>query len=85
MISIFFSPWRRMPSSADLRLRVLVGNPALIGLDLPLIALISITRREKVLTYTQKIDTKAKLERLRSIRLIHHDPKATKRNMQGFK
>jgi hypothetical protein len=35
-------------------LRVPVRNPALIGLDLPLTALISIAgRRRKILTYTQ--------------------------------
>jgi hypothetical protein len=45
-------------------LRVPVGNPALLGLDLPLIALIGVAgRRRKNLTYTQinKI-TRAKLE-----------------------
>jgi hypothetical protein len=31
---------------------------------------------------TQEIDIKAKLERLRSARLIHHDSKATKLDMQ---
>jgi hypothetical protein len=41
-------------SSDDLHLRVLVGNPALIGLDLPLTALINVAeRRRKILTYTQ--------------------------------
>jgi hypothetical protein len=38
--------------SDDLHLRVLVGNPALIGLDLPLSTLISVAgRRRKILTY----------------------------------
>jgi hypothetical protein len=38
----------------DLHLRVPVGNPALIGLDLPLTVLIGITeRRRKMLTCTQ--------------------------------
>jgi hypothetical protein len=42
-------------------------------LDLPLVSLIGITgKRKKILTYTQET-TRAKLERLRSIRLIHHD------------
>jgi hypothetical protein len=35
-------------------LRLPIGNPVLIGLDLPLIALIDVTRRRrKILTYTQ--------------------------------
>jgi hypothetical protein len=47
-------PRREWASSDDLHLRVLVGNPALIGLDLPLSFLIGITgRRRKILTYTQ--------------------------------
>jgi hypothetical protein len=33
---------------------VLVGNPALIGLDLPLTALVGITGRRKIYTYTQE-------------------------------
>jgi hypothetical protein len=38
----------------DVHLRVPVGNPALLGLDLPLIALIGVTgRRRKILTCTQ--------------------------------
>jgi hypothetical protein len=41
-------------------MRVLVGNPALIGLDLPPIVLISITGRRKILTYTQKRYNKSK-------------------------
>jgi hypothetical protein len=41
-------------SSDDLHLRVPVGNPALIGLDLPLTALIDVAeRRRKIFTYTQ--------------------------------
>jgi hypothetical protein len=40
-------------SSDNLRLRVPVGNPTRIGLDLPLTALVGITRRRrKILTYT---------------------------------
>jgi hypothetical protein len=60
-------------------LRVLVGNPALHGLDLPLTALVGIAgRRRKILTCTQiNKTTRAKLERLRSARLIRRDPKAT--------
>jgi hypothetical protein len=39
----------------DLHLRVLVGNSALVGLDLPLIALVDVVekRRRKILTCTQ--------------------------------
>jgi hypothetical protein len=44
---------REWVSSDDLHLRVLVGNLALIGLDLSLTALISIAGRRKVLTCTQ--------------------------------
>jgi hypothetical protein len=40
-------------SSDDLHLRVPVGNPALIDLDLQLTALVGIDRRRrKILTYT---------------------------------
>jgi hypothetical protein len=35
----------KMPSSIDLCMRVQVGNPALIGLDRKLIALVDIARR----------------------------------------
>jgi hypothetical protein len=41
-------------SSDDLHLRVSIGNPVLIGLDLPLPSLVGITeRRRKILTCTQ--------------------------------
>jgi hypothetical protein len=40
-------------SSDDLHLQVPVGNPALNGLDLPLIALVGVTGRRKILTCTQ--------------------------------
>jgi hypothetical protein len=56
-----------------------VGNPTLLGLDLPLTALVGVTeRRRKIITCTQinKI-IRAKLKRLRSARLIRRDPKAT--------
>jgi hypothetical protein len=72
-------PRRVWASSDDLHLRVPVGNPALIGLDLPLTALIGITRtRRNVLTCTQ-IHKNNKRKSLSdcSIRLIHHDPEAT--------
>jgi hypothetical protein len=49
-----FYPRREWASSDDLPLWVPVGNPTLIGLDLPLTALIGIARRRrKILTYTQ--------------------------------
>jgi hypothetical protein len=66
-------------SSDDLHLRVPVGNPALLGLDLPLTALVGVAgRRRKILTCTLiNKTTRAKLERLRSARLIRRDPKAT--------
>jgi hypothetical protein len=53
-----------------------VGNPALIGLDLPITAVVGVGGRRR------KILTRAKLERLLTTRLIHLDPKATKLDMQ---
>jgi hypothetical protein len=48
----------------DLHLRVPVGNPILIGLDLPLIVLIGITgRKRKILTSTQ---TKQKPQKIKA-------------------
>jgi hypothetical protein len=61
-------------------MRVPVGNTALIGLDLPLTALVSVNeRKRKILTSTQtnQKPQKQKLERLRLIRLIRRDSKAT--------
>jgi hypothetical protein len=47
-------PKRVWASSDDLQLRVLVRNPALIGLNLPLTTLIGIVgRSRKIITYTQ--------------------------------
>jgi hypothetical protein len=47
-------PRREWASSDDLYLRVPVWNPVLIGLDLPLTALIGIVaRKRKILTCTQ--------------------------------
>jgi hypothetical protein len=47
-------PRREWASSDDLHLWVLVGNPALIGLDLPLTALIGVAgTRRKILIGTQ--------------------------------
>jgi hypothetical protein len=51
-----------MASIDALSLRIPVRSPTLIGLDLPLTALIGITgRRKQILTYKQET-TRAKLE-----------------------
>jgi hypothetical protein len=45
----------------DLHMRVSVGNLVLIGLDLPLITLVSVVRRKrKILIYTQDKNNKSK-------------------------
>jgi hypothetical protein len=60
-----------MMSIDALRLRVPVQSPTLIGLDLPLTALIGIAeKRKQILTCTQAT-TRKKLERLCLARLIH--------------
>jgi hypothetical protein len=62
-----------MTSIGALSLRIPVWHPTLIGLDLPLASLISITDKKKnILTCTQET-TRAKLEQLRSARPIHCD------------
>jgi hypothetical protein len=54
-------PRREWTSTNDLHLRVPVGNPTLIGLDLPLTALIGVTgRRRMILTCTQIENNKSK-------------------------
>jgi hypothetical protein len=59
-----------MPSIGILSLRIPVWSSTLIGLDFPLTTLVGITgKRKQFLTCTQKI-ARAKLERLRSARLI---------------
>jgi hypothetical protein len=71
-----------MPSISALSLRIPVRSPTLIGLDFPLITLIGITgKRKQFLTCTQKT-VKAKLERLRSARLIQGDQKITSRHAE---
>jgi hypothetical protein len=66
-----------MTSISALSLRIPVRNTSLTGLDLPLTPLIGIARkRKKILTCTKEI-TRAKFERLRSARLIHHDQMIT--------
>jgi hypothetical protein len=49
-----------------------VRGPALRSLDLPLITTINITKSKRGITCTQGIN-RAKLERLRSVRLTQHD------------
>jgi hypothetical protein len=54
-------PKRERASSDDLHLRVPVGNPPLIGMDLPLITLIGVAeRRSNILTCTKIKTTRAK-------------------------
>jgi hypothetical protein len=72
-----------MPSIGILSLGIPVRSPTLSGLNFPLATLVGITgKRKQFLICTQKT-ARAKLERLRSARLI----KVTKRSpldMQGF-
>jgi hypothetical protein len=69
-----------MSSIGVLSLRILVQSSSLIGLDFPLTTLVSITgKRKHFLTWTQK-RAKAKIERLRSARLIQGDQKITSRH-----
>jgi hypothetical protein len=73
-----------MPSINALGLRVPVRCPTLISLDLPLTALIGITRKRKqILTCTQEI-ARAKLEWLHSARLIHGDQTITTRHARAL-
>jgi hypothetical protein len=69
-----------MPSIGTLSLRIPLQSPTLIGLDFPLTTLVGITgKRKQFLTCTQKI-ARAKIERLRSARLIQGDQKITSRH-----
>jgi hypothetical protein len=69
-----------MSSITTLSLRISVRGPSLTGLDFPLTTLVSITsKRKQFFTCTQKT-TRAKLERLRSARLIQGDQKITSRH-----
>jgi hypothetical protein len=73
-----------MPSIDALSLSVPVWRSTLIGLDLPLTALIDITGKTKhILTCTQET-TRAKLERLRSARLIPGDQHITTRHANAL-
>jgi hypothetical protein len=68
-----------MSSIGILSLRISVRSPTLIGLDFPLTTIIGIAgKRKQFLTCTQKI-ARAKLERLRSARLIQGDQKIISR------
>jgi hypothetical protein len=71
-----------MSSIGALSLRIPVRSPTLIGFDIPLTTLVGIAgRRKQLLTYTQKA-ARAKLERLRSARLIQGDQKITSQHAE---
>jgi hypothetical protein len=73
-----------MSSFDALNLRVPVWHPTLIGLDLPQTAPISITgKRKQILICTQET-TRAKLEQLRLVRLIHGDQQITTRHAKAL-
>jgi hypothetical protein len=73
-----------MSSISALSLRIPVRCPTLIGLDLPLASFVRIAgKRKKRITCTQEI-IRAKLERLRSARLIHDDQKTTTRHAMAL-
>jgi hypothetical protein len=79
-VKTFSLPQKRMSSISALSLRIPVRSPTLIDLDFRLTTLSGITdKRKQFLTYTQKI-ARAKLERLRSARLIQGDQKITSRH-----
>jgi hypothetical protein len=62
-----------MPSIGILSLGIPVRSPTLVGLDFPLTTLVGIAGKKKqFITYTQKI-ARAKIESLRSARLIQGD------------
>jgi hypothetical protein len=76
-------PRRECLSLDDLHIWVLVGNPILIDLDLPLTTLIGVTRRrKKILTCTHTRYSKSKAWAITLRKLIRHDLKATKLDMQ---
>jgi hypothetical protein len=73
-----------MISIGALSMRILVWCLTLLSLDLPLVSLVGITgKRKKILTYTQET-LRAKLERLRSARLIHRDQMITTRHAMAL-
>jgi hypothetical protein len=80
----FSPPKKRMPSISALSPRVPVRCLTHVGMDLPLTTLISIAgKRNKLLTCTQET-TRAKLERIRSARLIHDDHGITTRHAKAL-
>jgi hypothetical protein len=73
-----------MTSISDLSLRIPVWSPTLLSLDFPLTTLIGIAgKRKQLLTCTQET-TRAKLEQLRSARLIHGDQRTTTRHAMAL-
>jgi hypothetical protein len=81
--STFSSHYKRMTSIGALSPRILVWHPTVIGLGVSPASLVGIARkRKKLLTYTQEIK-RAKLERLRSTRLIHSDQNTTARHVKA--
>jgi hypothetical protein len=73
-----------MLSIGALSLMISVRSPTLIGLDFPLTTLVGLARKKKqFLTCTQKT-TRAKLERLCSVRLIHGNQKTTTRHAMAL-
>jgi hypothetical protein len=73
-----------MPSIGALSLRIPVQSPTLVGLDFPLTTLIGIaSKRKQFLTCTQKT-SRAKLEQLRSARLIQGDQNITSRHAEAL-
>jgi hypothetical protein len=72
-------PRREWAYSDDLHLRVPVGNPALISMDLPLTVLVGVAGRSRkilICTQTKQKSQKQKIEQLRSTRFTRHDLKA---------
>jgi hypothetical protein len=73
-----------MPSISALGQRIPVWCLTLIGLDLPLASLFDIVdKRKKLLTCTQET-TRAKLEWILSVRLIHPHQKKTTRHAMAL-
>jgi hypothetical protein len=67
-----------------LSMRIPVRCPTLINLDLPLTTIVGIVgKRKNLLTCTQEI-IRAKLEQLRSTRLIHDDQETTTRHAMAL-
>jgi hypothetical protein len=81
--STLSSSYKRMPCIGPLSLRVLVWHLILIGFDHRLTPLIGITGKRELLTCTQDT-TGAKLEQLRSARLIHHNQNIMTRHSNAF-